>query len=253
MLDLSLSGDVDLFSRLPVVNKEALRQAVNNSSADCKRAVYDEMRRVFDRPTRYTLNSLTSTASKGSELTAYVWFKDPDRMGKHYLVPQVEGGPRQLKGFERALDGKMFIPGRGARMDKHGNVSAGQIRQLLSVLGRAERYAGYTANISARSKLRNKKERDYTYLPYGMGKMFPGVYQRVAKGGKASKPGNYRAGQQGRRKGSVAMATGMVPVLLVGRQFSPYKVRLDFYGICRSVFTEKIGSLYVAALQVLFG
>lgn len=251
MFDLSISG-VDFFSRLPQLNRKALKQAINKTAAvDCKGAVYDEMQRVFDRPTRYTLNSLQSSSSKGNELTAHVWFKDPDRMRKHYLLPQVEGGPRRLKGFERALDDKMFIPGRGARMDKHGNVSAGQIRQLLSVLGRAERYAGYTANLSPRSPRRNTKARDYMYLPKGLGKMLPGVYQRVAKGRKTAKTGSYKAGQQGRRKGTVVRARGMVPVLLVGRQAAPYRPRLDLYGVCQRIFLDKIGGRYVEGLQVL--
>ncbi|HOI17003.1 MAG TPA: hypothetical protein PK036_11745, partial [Geobacteraceae bacterium] len=58
-----------------------------------------EMKKVFDRPTPFTLNSLKLTPAKKDNLAAVVWFKDPPRLGsgQHYIEPQVFGGGRELK------------------------------------------------------------------------------------------------------------------------------------------------------------
>ncbi len=55
---------------------------------------------VFDRPTRYTMNALRVTTSNKYTLKASVFFKDPPGRGRHYLMPQVEGGSRPHKRFE---------------------------------------------------------------------------------------------------------------------------------------------------------
>ena len=81
-------------------------------------------------------------------------------MGAHYLVPQVDGGQRKLKGFERAIGEGELVPALGAKLNQYGNVSPGQIRQILSVLGKAEASAGYSANITSRSRRRNRHPAD---------------------------------------------------------------------------------------------
>lgn len=167
---------------IPRQANRAAEVALDNTAKDIKKAEVAEMKRVFDSPTRWTLNSLKMTPTINHNMQAVVWFKDPDRMGQHYLVPQVEGGPRKFKGFEQAFGNRMFVPGQAARMTKAGNVSPGQIRQILSVLGRAERTAGYSANVTKRSSSRNKKQRDYVYISKRHGKLYPGIYQRFAKG-----------------------------------------------------------------------
>lgn len=249
-LGIELKGDgLSFLDKLPAVSSRALEMALDATALnDCKPAVYEEMARVFVNPTRYTMNSLKSTPTRRHNMVAYVWFKDPDRMEDHYLLPQVEGGARKTKGFERALGNKMFVPGDEARVNKYGNISIGQIRQILSVLGRADRTSGYMANITARSAKRNKKVRDYVYITRKYRGMYPGVYERRASGAKGARTGTYRAGQRGRR-GGVVRARGLVPIMLVGRQGEPYKALLDFYGVVQLAFNMSMAQRYADALK----
>jgi len=169
-----------MLDAFPAKAMRAAEQALDATAREIKKEVSGEMRKVFDRPVPYTLNSLQMTPTRNHNMQASVWFKDPDRMREHYLIPQVEGGPRKLKGFERWLGDDEYVPGHGAKMDRYGNISAGQIRQVMSVIGKAQMVAGFSANITDRSKKRNTKQRDYVYLPKGSrgGVLPPGVYQR---------------------------------------------------------------------------
>jgi len=240
----------DFIKALPKTAPRALERAIDGTAKEIKQEVRGRMTRVFDRPTRWTLNALQLTPTYKHNMMARVWFKDPVRMREHYLVPQVEGGRRQLKGFERALDNTMMVPGRGARIDGHGNVSTGQIRQLLSVLGRAERAAGSTQNKTKRSSRRNPLRRDYIYLPRGSGKLPPGVYERVArthrmiskkrsralgiKGDKA-----YEYGKKKNKFQRLAMARGLQAIVVKGRQRAAVKPLLRFYHIADQVYARE--------------
>ncbi len=257
MLNLTIKdeGVKKLLESLPKTAHRAAELALDQTARDIKEAEYDEMRRVFDNPVPYTLKSLQMTPTMNHVLQASVWFKDPDRMTQHYLVPQVEGGVRKLKGFERALGRGEYIPGKGARMTKYGNVSPGQIRQFLSVLGKAERTAGYSANISKRSKRRNRKQRDFVLLPDGSsrGALPPGIYQRVktARGFGAKKRRNLPFGewQKGKRSEAVR-ARGLRPIMVEGKE-APVTPRLDFYGIAGHVFDGRFSSLFYSFLNNL--
>ncbi len=78
------------------------------------------------------------------------------------------------------------VPGAGAQIDRYGNISSGQIRQILSWFGAAERSAGSTQNMTAdgRAKRRKgtKKNVGYEYFCVMPGRQKnlkqPGIYQR---------------------------------------------------------------------------
>jgi hypothetical protein len=96
---------------------------------------------IFDRPTRFTMNSLRSTPATKASPVASVWFKDSTRSHSHYLLPQVEGGGRPQKRFEKWLINRGMmnsteraVPAKGLRLDAYGNISAGTITQILSQL-----------------------------------------------------------------------------------------------------------------------
>lgn len=235
-----------LLKRYPKEASRALETAIDKTAYDVRDGIKAEMPRVFDRPTSFTLNSLKVTRTRNHNMLASVWFKEPDRMEDHYLVPQVEGGERKLKGFERALYRNKFVPGAGVKLNKFGNISPGLLRQILGVLGRAELTGGYQANITAKSAMRNRADRDYVFLPVGSsrGKLPPGVYQRVAQRGsgfggrakrKLGKPGTYQKGARRRRMFSVVRARGLRPILIIGRQHGQVKPRLRFYEIAHNV------------------
>jgi len=258
MISINIKGSSEVSAMLAAVPKQANRaaeMAIDFTAKFIKADVQREMLKVFNSPTPYTMNSLMVTPTRNHNMTASVWFKEPQRMGQHYLVPQVAGGRRQLKGFERALDAAQYVPGRGAKLDTYGNIRGGDIVQILSVLGRLNRYAGDNTNISAASKVKNKKERDYLIITKRRGKVYPGVYQRVQTGvgfGAKTKRtflDQSKAYQKGRTRGrfsAVIMARGIKPILLRGRTGKPIKPLLDFYGIAdatyKRVFAERFWS-----------
>lgn len=260
-VNLDISGDIGVALEADQDSaKRALEIALDKTASDIRDGVVAEMKRVFDNPTKFTLDSLKVTRTKNHNMEASVWFKEPDRMEDHYLIPQVDGGPRKTKGFERALNDNMFIPGRGAKLNKHGNISQGQLRQILSVLGRAELTPGYQANITRKSSVRNKKARDYVFLPEGSrgGRLPPGIYERVAQkgsgfGGRAKKKmkkfGTYQKGARRRKFFSVIRARGLKPILLLGRQKKNIKPLLKFYEVSAQIQEDVFKDHFYAAFD----
>lgn len=252
------------------LDKQAIRaaeQAIDKTADFIKLALIKEMRRVFDNPVPYTINSLKVTKTRNHNMRASVWFKEPDRMDDHYLVPQVEGTLRKTKGFERALYNTRFIPSDSLNLDRYGNIGRGLITQILSALGRAQLTPGYQANRTKKSAARNKKDRDFVFLTAGSrrGKLPPGIYRRVITTSvltkqqsrflnKDIKAGSRKAGtyQQGRGQGLVSRARGLQPVLIVGSR-KPTQPLLKFYDIARKVYGREFLLLFNAKFSELTG
>lgn len=164
-------------------------------------AVRHEMRDSLDRPTPFTLNSLSVTKrATPSDLSAVVDFKQVGggaRPASDYLRWQVQGGERRLKAFEVALRSVGVLPGgyfvtagQGAKLDAYGNVSRGQIVAVLSYF-RAfrEEGRGFKMNSTAATRTRlargTRSRLGFRYFvgrPGGRGQL--GIYQdvRIAAG-----------------------------------------------------------------------
>jgi len=138
-----------------------LADALNHSANQARQALRAEMASVFDSPTPFTLNAVRVLNAKPNSLEAAVWVKDEkDNAAKgqapeDWVAPQVYGGPRVDKKSELLLRskgilpaGKFIVPAAGARLDAYGNMSRGQMLQILSGLAALEGRAGYTANAS---------------------------------------------------------------------------------------------------------
>lgn len=264
MIEITVKGEQAVAAMLAAVPGKATRAcaiALNQTAMAIRTEAAATMRKVFDRPVPYTLRSAVFDRATYTDLTARVWHAEPERMSQHYLTPQVEGGERRLKGFERALGLGELVPAMGAKMDRYGNVSVGQIRQILSVLGKAERGAGYSANITDRSRRRNTKARDYVIIDRRQrGRLVRGVYQRFAQPGREiDKKTSRRLGitgdrarEYGRSKGqwqSVRQATGLRPVLLVGRTGHQVKPLYDFYGMALQVYRATFAARFWANID----
>jgi hypothetical protein len=257
MLNLTIkdNGVKRLLESVPKTAHRAAEIALDKVAKEIKEREVEEMKDVFDKPVPYTLNSLKVTPTRNHQLKATVWFKEPDRMGQHYLVPQVEGGKRKLKGFERALGNDEYVPGKGAKVNQYGNVSPGQLRQILSVLGKAERYAGYSANITERSKKRNRRTRDYVVLPKGSGKLPPGIYQRVATGKgfghKTKRTLPFGEWQKSKKSKTIAVrARGLRPIMVKGKR-DPVTPRLKFYDRAAEVFNNRFSPIFYSTFNQL--
>lgn len=239
MLTIKVDAEVEQFLRaFPRETARAVEIALDKTAFDIRGEVQDEMRRVFKNPVPYTLNSLRVTKTRNHNMQASIWFKEPDRMEEHYLVPQVLGDERKTKGFERALDEQKFIPSKGIRLNKYGNITYGNIRKILSGV----------------------KHREYVWLPDGSArkKLPPGIYERKAYRGTGlskTEKKSLRAGgtyQRGARRGrmySVIRGRRLKPILIHGRQHGMYRPRLDFYGIARRVFEREFHRHFDAEFQ----
>jgi hypothetical protein len=178
-----------------------------------------EMKRVFDRPTRYTLNSLFVKRAQADDLSARVFLKEQPGH-PHYLRPEIFGGPRLPKIFEQALrargwlpSGMFAVPGSAAKLDAYGNMSRGQITQILSALGAAERMSGYSANRTPNSikRRRGKKLPQYFVGRPGGGKLPLGVWQVFKFHGQLA-------------------GSAVKPILIFVRQ-PQYNARFNFYTV----------------------
>lgn len=151
---------------------------------------------AFDRPTPTTLRAVRTTMATAAKLTAEVAVKDVAQGGAapvEWLLPEEKGGARSIKRFEQALQaqgamprGWRAVPGPGAKLDGYGNVSRGQIVQVIAQLG-AQYSPGYARVISKSAAKRAasaaKRGRAYVaILPGGPEKRTPGVYERKGRG-----------------------------------------------------------------------
>lgn len=211
-MQVETKGLDQLFKNLDDFEKSqflyAAARAITKTGQDVKAALINEMSRVFDRPTPYTLNSLYLRPAKKNDLSAFIYPKVAWGKGtpaEKFLYPEIGGGPRHVKRFERALQSRgilptgMYVtPGAAADLDAYGNISAGQIRQILSYFGVAEMTMGYTANMTEKGKAKlargTKAKRGFAYLvSNGRGeraRRLPyGIYKRTGfSWGSAIKP-----------------------------------------------------------------
>lgn len=211
----------------------ALARALTKTGQAVKDAQRKEIERVFDRPTPYTRNSVFLRPATKQRLEAEVWLKDGNRK-THFLLPQIEGGPRQLKRFEQRLvmTGYMqpterAVPGEGARLDVYGNISRGQINQILSQLKTAVVLGDYS-NASDSKRSRAKRAKEAYFVSRGPGSW---TGRGAWKNGKKSQ--HLPRGVWVRRSFG-AWGTAVKPVLLFVPKVS-YRSRYEFYRLSRQV------------------
>lgn len=223
--------------------------ALNKTAEQIRGELRTEMDRVFDRPTPWVLNSLRIKYATKSRLMAEIAYKDKNsaESARSMLEPHVMAGPRHYKTMEVRLNrvgilpsGWNAVPGAGANLDSYGNMSQGQITQLLNVLGTYTE-AGYNkANSKTVDRLAkgNKKKGVYGFTYWinppgnsGPGKhLTPGVYQRVYTG----------------------FGTSLKPILVFVKR-ATYKTRLDFYGIGQRIVTRDLANNLREAMAQAIG
>ncbi|MBL3601085.1 MAG: hypothetical protein JMN25_14670 [gamma proteobacterium endosymbiont of Lamellibrachia anaximandri] len=132
----------DYLKNLEKQSRFATSVAMNKTVFKVREDVQQEMKRVFDNPTRYTLNSIRYKKSTKANLSADVHIADEAFKGIppiKWLSPNIFGGVRPLKRSEMHLrrsgllpTNSYIVPGKGLRRNKFGNVSKGQINKILS-------------------------------------------------------------------------------------------------------------------------
>lgn len=239
-----------LAKQFPQAAEHAAQRAVTKVAWKVKEAEEREIARVFSNPTNYTLKSV-KIRYRRREIEATVWLKDEGDAGKgtpatKFLAPQISGGDRSAKRFERALQrigvmpaGWLAMPGEGADIDAHGNMSRGQIVQILAFF-RAFGEQGYKANMNDKGRARMRKgtksKRGMDYFAVYPGArnshLLPGIYKRTYFGFTGP-----RGGQ----------ASAIKPILI----FVPsarYQPRFDFFGIAQRTVEQHFEPEMRAAL-----
>lgn len=244
---ITVTSNIDqVFAKLDAAARKqvafAVAMGLTKTAQAVKAAQEREIVDVFDRPTEYTKRSVYMKPATRNELVATVGIKDmasgvpPSK----FLAPEVFGGERRLKRFERALrasgvlpTGYFVVPGAAADIDAYGNWSVGQIRQILSWFKAAEMTAGYSANMTQkrRDKLRkgSKTKQGFAYFVGrpGDGRMPFGIWRRVY----------------------FAQGTAIKPVALFVT-FAQYESRWDFEYVGRKTVEREVASKMKDAFAV---
>lgn len=233
MLSIKIEGLEKLKRSLSDIGKKqvpfAAKTAINKVAKQAALNVVAEMKTKFDRPTSVTLKSVrVKKFAEKHDLTAEVWLKDiplgSSRTGGYNRLSmaqiighQFAGGRRLHKNYERVLISKGYmnsdeftVPAAGARLNSFGNISNGQIVQILSQIGVKRMGSDSSPTNSPRSK-RNVAKAGAMFWSFGKGG--PGSwakkYWRASGGEFAGKKQVLPKGVWARTPG------GVIPVLLV--------------------------------------
>lgn len=242
MIKLKVEGMSKTRAMLSGVEKQVRHAqvvALNRAAFAGAQAVKKEISSRFDRPTPWVVGGVRYTkATKSARLVGGIaigsasvmtstidleqWGNKQGVSVERILDAEIKGGQRRNKRHEAALQregilpsGMYIVPGDAAVIDQYGNMSSGQIVQIISYF-KAFGEQGYQANMSQRrrdSLARDKRktgEKGFVYfvLHRRHGKLLPGIYQRF----------------------SFAFGSAVKPVMIFVRK-SAYKPRLDFYGV----------------------
>lgn len=169
-----------------------------------QKAIKREIENVFDNPTPWIKNSTYILAANKSDPKAVVYAREfGGTPAPVTLTPQIEGGVRKFKRSEGHLraagflpNGWQIAPGPGAKRDKYGNISRGQLQQVLSGLR--------VQHDPQQNRRRGKPSEFFVIRPGSRNPLQAGVWQRI----------------------------GRVPSLILTFIQTPtYKSRLDWHGV----------------------
>jgi alkylated DNA nucleotide flippase Atl1 len=201
MIEVQVEGLRELRRALAEFSDRRFGSAVAEGLNRTARAIADEwggqLVTRIDRPTALTRRAaqLSARADVG-RLVAEVRLRPDAPSGADapaaYLQPLERGGDRLAKRFERALQasgampaGHKAVPGDAAQLDGYGNVSRGQIVQVLNQLG-ADLSVGYQRVISRdaarRQRAAQRRGRQYIAFPQRVGGLPAGIYERKGRG-----------------------------------------------------------------------
>lgn len=238
MLVYSVRGDIREVERsLTGLGRDqvpfATALALTRTAQFVQQKIKEEIPRVFDRPTNFTLDSTWVRPATKQRLWAEVKIKDESFKAVppiKWLRAQIYGGTRALKRFELRLvsagvmpPGHFAVPASGADYDSFGNMSRGEIVRMLSDL---QSHWDPRQNTTARSRQRRRRSRTkrptFYFSTWPPSKrtahLRPGIYKRV--GAVAGLAAGITAG----------FRTPIKPVLLFVKRVR-YRKRLRFFEI----------------------
>ncbi|WP_265518955.1 hypothetical protein [Nitratireductor luteus] len=178
----------------------AVARALTWTAKDVQKNSRKGMGRVFDRPTRWTLNAAFVKPANKRTLTAEVYFKDFAPKGTpagKYLLTQIKGGRRPHTRWEKRLihagvmkANEYAMPGKGLKLDRHGNVPRGTYAKIIAQLQLGASGIGNESKTTKAGKRRRGAAR--YFVSYGkdaprIGSVRPsslprGIWQRDTRG-----------------------------------------------------------------------
>lgn len=237
-MQVRVKVDVDDARRVLSASERDVRFAtVRTLTSLAKRSERDlvaTMTRRFDRPKPWTLRGTYTRPATMRALQSEVGMKDrvagkSRQSPAQLLAHQFTGGRRTTKGLELWLQraglissGEAVVPGGRARLDRYGNISRGQISQVMSQLRVGPDASAY-ASSSARST-RGRRRGGAYFWARGGGHLARGVWHRLPSGALNG------------------------PVLLVTRQ-PVYRRAIDLARIAEQAVGRFAQSEFDAALQ----
>jgi hypothetical protein len=237
---INVTSDIKrLGNTLSDVERKVLPQTIHDTTRfltfDLRDLQKKTVKKKFDRPTPWTVNSIRVRYSRRSEPKQFgeVFFAEFPSKGTpayKYLEPHIFGGQRGQKRHEVALTKMGLLPAGGstapasdARLNRYGNITGGTYTKILSQLG-AMGEQGYLANQTARSKARAGGRRTQYYVARKGGKAV-GVRQRTSK----------------RNTKQILNFSDTRPT---------YRKRYDFYGISRKFVQQNARTKFFKALKM---
>jgi hypothetical protein len=252
-LSVTFTGQRERLQMLDHLEREQLpfaaAVALTRTAQEVEKGLVAEMANIFDRPTRATLNALFIQPATKQRMEARVWIKDgrsttargnlvgregswgKGRAASTWLTPQVFGGARSEKSFEKmlervgALDGGRFVvPGESQPLDKHGNLGRGRLNKILSG---ARLFAEEGYNSNATDSARSTAKGNTRYFLIKKGRRPIGIAERLGRG-----------------KGS----RNNIRMALVFVRQPTYSPSFDFFGIARRIAEDQLPIQFELAL-----
>lgn len=227
-MQISIKSNIEkVIKDLDNIAKKQIPFAIAKALTDTGKEVATEMEKktttIFDRPTRFIQQGFARTMARKGETSIKIFVKDKQ---KPILHPHVYGGKRSVKRFEEHLRNKGLLPsgmyavtGSGARLNRYGNMTGGQITQILYGLKAFPDYR--SAALTGSGKRTRRRVSNYFVLPPGK-HLPPGVWQRK---GREIKP------------------------ILIFTKTPIYQKRYDFHEIGREVVDREFEKKFRAALE----
>lgn len=259
-LGMQVKGVKEIVSKFDFLGKElntAARNAINDMAFMVRKKQMETVNSVFDRPKPQTVKNFFVRKATKENLEATFWFDQIyGKKYDQYILPQIEGGRRQMKRSEQRL-GRFYVPGMGAKIDPYGNMQGGQITQILSYLRRFGDVAGYDMNRTTRSESRKSsktKALEYFMVTNRRGGLKPGVYMRTEKRGgftstglprtsRKMAVGAFQAGKTVGKFHSVIRARGAIPVMVFAKKAPSYRPRFPFFEVANKLIDDNFFKL----------